>query len=221
MEEKENKLLLDIRTSIRQGKAKNVKTLIIQALESGISVEEIVEKALISAMEEISEQFSGEQIFVPDVILAFRAVDVATVVLEDYMKVSQQQSIGTVVAATVRGDQHNIGLNLVCMVLKDAGFTVYNMGCDVPLDAIIRKAQEVKADIICVSAMLTTTMSQIQGLIKLLENRRIRDQYYVMIGGAPVTESFAKRIGADIYTRDAAEAAREAKKLMEKRKKRS
>lgn len=221
MEEKEEKLLPDIRTSIRQGKAKNVKALIIQALESGISVEEIVEKALICAMEEITEQFSGEQILVPDVIQAFRAVNAATVVLEDYMKVSEQESVGTVVAATVRGDQHNIGLNLVCMVLKDAGFTVYNMGCDVPLDAIIKKAQEVKADIICVSAMLTTTMSQIQGLIKLLENRRIRDQYYVMIGGAPVTESFAKRIGADIYTRDAAEAAREAKKLMEKRKKRS
>lgn len=219
MEEKEKELLSEIRISIQKGKAKQVKDLITQALENGISVEVIVEHALIEAMEKITEQFSGEQIFVPDVILAFRAVNVATVVLEDHMDNSAKESVGTVVAATVRGDLHDIGLNLVCMVLKEAGFTVYNLGCDVPSDAIIKKAQEVQADIICVSAMLTTTMPQIQGLIKLLENRRIRDQYYVMIGGAPVTDSFAKRIGADIYTRDAAEAVSAAKKRMEKRKK--
>lgn len=220
MEKTQEEYLIQISSAIQIGKAKIAKNLIEQALESGIDAQTIINESLMKAMEVITQSFSADIAFVPDVILASRAMNVATAVIEEHSPGPAGEPLGTVVAATVRGDLHDIGLNLVCMMFRNVGFLVYNMGCDVPADAVIRKAEEVNADIICISAMLTTTMPQIQGIVKLLENRRIRDKYCVMIGGAPVTERFAKRIGADIYTSDAVTAAKEAKKrILEKKRK--
>lgn len=207
-------MLEDIREAIQNGKAKAAKKLIEQALEEGVEGQEIIDRCLLKAMDQIAEAFSSDLKFVPDVILASRAMNVATVVVEEAMEAEMTGTMGRVVTATVRGDLHDIGLNLVSMMLRNVGFQVYNMGCDVSADALIKKAEEIQADIICMSAMLTTTMPQIQGVIKLLENKGLRNKYCIMIGGAPVTGRFAHRIGADIYTADAGEAAVEARKWM-------
>lgn len=205
-------------SSITNGKAKQAKRLIEEAVDLQIPMEQIVNDGLVRAMEEITETLKAETAFVPEVILASRAMNVATVVLEDLLGRPPVPHIGTVVAATVKGDLHDIGLNLVCMMLRNVGFEVYNMGCDISADDLIKKAEEVNADIICLSAMLTTTMPQLQRIVKLLENKGLRKKYKVMVGGAPVTERYANRVGADIYTSDAAEAARKAKLLMVKEK---
>lgn len=210
-------ILEQISLAIREGKAKQTKNLIKQAIEEEISQEDIVNKGLIHAMDELSANFSQDTTFIPQLMLASRAMNVATAVLEDYFT-QKRDYIGCVVTATVKGDLHDIGLNLVSMMFRNMGFLVYNMGCDVSADRLIKKAEEVRADIICLSTLLTTTMPQLQVVVKLLENRRIRDKYIVMIGGAPVTQRYADRIGADIYTANAMEAATKAKELMLRRK---
>jgi 5-methyltetrahydrofolate--homocysteine methyltransferase len=211
-------LLEDLATAIRNGKAKQAKRLIEEAIDQNIPVEEIVNDGMMKAMDYITDTMETATSFVPEIILASRAMDVSMVVLEDLTQGSIVPCIGTVVAATVKGDLHDIGLNLVCMMLRNVGFYVYNMGCDVSADELIRKAEEVHADVICLSAMLTTTMPQIQRIIKLLENKGLREKYKVMVGGAPVTERFAKRIGADVYTSNAVEAAKCMKQMMQEEK---
>lgn len=209
-------LLEKLSVSIRDGKAKQAKNLIEKAVELGIPVERIVNDGLMRAMDHINHSMKTASSFVPEIILASRAMDVAMVVLEELMGDNTMPRLGTVVAATVKGDMHDIGLNLVCMMLRNVGFTVYSLGCDVSADELIRKAEETNADAICMSAMLTTTMPQLQRTIKLLENKGLRSKYKVMVGGAPVTERYAMRIGADIYTSNAVEAAQKAKLLIQK-----
>lgn len=213
METKTLEVMKNIQLAIENGKAKDTKKYVQEAIDLGLSSDQIVNEAMLPAMVTIADSFNASNSFVPEVILTSRAMNVATVLLEDYFGSQCMEPIGTVVAATIKGDVHDIGLNLVCMMLRNHGLKVYNMGCDVASDAIIKKAEEVGADIICVSAMLTTTMPQIQGLIKLLENKRLRDKYVVMIGGAPVTERYANRIGADIYTSNAVDAGKTAREV--------
>lgn len=204
-------VLQKLQQAVENGKSKETKIYVQEAIELGLNADTIVNECLLFAMGKIAESFTASTSFVPEVILTSRAMNVATVLLEEYFGNDSVNPVGTVVAATIKGDVHDIGLNLVCMMLRNYGLKVYNMGCDIAADAIIKKAEEVNADIICVSAMLTTTMPQIQGLIKLLENKRLRDKYTVMIGGAPVTERYANRIGADIYTSTAVEAGKAAR----------
>lgn len=216
MEATRLEVLQGLQQAIETGKAKDTKKYVQEAIDLGMSADEIVNECMIPAMGVIAESFTASTSFVPEVILTSRAMNVATVLLEDYFGDQSVEPIGTVVAATIKGDVHDIGLNLVCMMLRNHGLKVYNMGCDMAADAIIKKAEEVGADIICVSAMLTTTMPQIQGLIKLLENKRLRDKYVVMIGGAPVTERYANRIGADVYTSNAVDAGKTARAIAQK-----
>ena len=198
----------EISQAIEDGKGKQVKRLIEDAMEEGISPEEVLNQGLLPAMERVSRKYQNEQVFVPEVILASRAMEVGTAVLEEYMKEqAPREPLGTVVIGTVKGDLHNIGKNLVAMMLRGLGLTVYDLGYDVEVDTFIGKAREYRADIICMSAMLTTTMPEMKKVIGKLVNRRLRDQYIVMVGGAPVTEAFSRNIGADIYTRDAGSAA--------------
>lgn len=211
-------LLEKLSDAIREGKAKQAKRLVEEAVERQIPMDRIVNEGLSRAMGDIIRTLDTDTAFVPEVILSSRAMNVVTVVLEELLGAPNISHVGTVVAATVKGDLHDIGLNLVCMMLRNVGFTVYNMGCDVSADDMIQKAEEVNADIICMSAMLTTTMPRIQGAVKLLENRGLRNKYKVMVGGAPVTERFAERIGADIYTSNAVEAAKQAKLLLQREK---
>ena len=213
MEANKRDVLQQLQYAIENGKSKDTKKYVQEAIDLGLTADDIVDGSMLPAMGTIADGFTANTSFVPEVILTSRAMNVATVLLEDYFGNDSMGPLGTAVAATIKGDMHDIGLNLVCMMLRNHGLKVYNMGCDVSADAIIKKAEEVEADIICVSAMLTTTMPQIQGLIKLLENKNLREKYIVMIGGAPVTERYAKRIGADIYTSNAVDAGKMARKM--------
>lgn len=214
-------VLEEIIPAIEAGKGKRVKWLIMQALEEGCTPWEIVDFGLIPAMESVTRKYHDEQFFVPEVILASHAMSVGTRILSEYLQEQPREPVGTVVIGTVKGDLHNIGKNLVVMMLRGVGFLVYDLGYDVSAETFLKKAIEYEADIICMSAMLTTTMPQMQKVVERLVSRRLRDRFIVMVGGAPVTEGFAKSIGADIYTKDAGMAAIEAKKALEHRKEQS
>lgn len=205
----------NIMEAIETGKGKRVKLLIEEAMEAGITPQEILDSGLIPAMERVSQKYKNAQFFVPEVILASRAMSVGTTILEEHMEQnSPRECLGTVVIGTVKGDLHNIGKNLVAMMLRGLGLTVYDLGYDVESDTFLAKAEEYHADMICMSAMLTTTMQEMKKVIGKLNNRRLRERYIVMVGGAPVTETFARNIGADIYTRDAGTAAEMAKEAV-------
>lgn len=197
--------------AIEKGKGKQVKWLIEQAVEEGYSPQEIVDTGLVPAMERVAGKYHSKQFFVPEVILSAHAMTVGTTILGELMGEWSQETIGTVVIGTVKGDLHDIGKNLVIMMLRGVGFSVQDLGYDVEVDTFIEKAEEYQADIICMSAMLTTTMPEMRKVVGKLINKRLRDKYIIMIGGAPVTEAFARNIGADIYTRDAGAAAQIAK----------
>lgn len=208
-------ILEEISEFLQKGKRKNVKALIEQALEEGIDPKMILKEGLMSGMSIIGGKFKREEVFVPDVMMAARAMNVGLSILEPKLVEAGNEPIGRVVIGTVQGDLHDIGKNLTAMLLKGAGFEIYDMGVDVSAEAFLEKAEEVNADIIGLSALLSTTMSQMKEVIDLLKEKNFRDKYIVMIGGAPITNEFAEEIGADYYTPDAASAAEVAKKAVE------
>lgn len=208
-------ILEEISEFLQKGKRKNVKALIEQALEEGIDPKIILKEGLMSGMSIIGGKFKREEVFVPDVMMAARAMNVGLSILEPKLVEAGNEPIGRVVIGTVQGDLHDIGKNLTAMLLKGAGFEIYDMGVDVSAEAFLEKAEEVNADIIGLSALLSTTMSQMKEVIDLLKEKNLRDKYIVMIGGAPITNEFAEEIGADYYTPDAASAAEVAKKTVE------
>ena len=208
-------ILEEISEFLQKGKRKNVKALIEQALEEGIDPKIILKDGLMSGMSIIGGKFKREEVFVPDVMMAARAMNVGLSILEPKLVEAGNEPIGRVVIGTVQGDLHDIGKNLTAMLLKGAGFEIYDMGVDVSAEAFLEKAEEVNADIIGLSALLSTTMSQMKEVIDLLKEKNLRDKYIVMIGGAPITNEFAEEIGADYYTPDAASAAEVAKKAVE------
>ena len=208
-------ILEEISEFLQKGKRKNVKALIEQALEEGIDPKIILKEGLMSGMSIIGGKFKREEVFVPDVMMAARAMNVGLSILEPKLVEAGNEPIGRVVIGTVQGDLHDIGKNLTAMLLKGAGFEIYDMGVDVSAEAFLEKAEEVNADIIGLSALLSTTMSQMKEVIDLLKEKNLRDKYIVMIGGAPITNEFAEEIGADYYTPDVASAAEVAKKAVE------
>lgn len=208
-------ILEEISEFLQKGKRKNVKALIEQALEEGMDPKIILKEGLMSGMSIIGGKFKREEVFVPDVMMAARAMNVGLSILEPKLVEAGNEPIGRVVIGTVQGDLHDIGKNLTAMLLKGAGFEIYDMGVDVSAEAFLEKAEEVNADIIGLSALLSTTMSQMKEVIDLLKEKNLRDKYIVMIGGAPITNEFAEEIGADYYTPDAASAAEVAKKAVE------
>ena len=162
----------------------------------------------------VGTKFKNNEVFVPEVLVAARAMNAGLAVLEPKLVEVGNEPVGKAVIGTVQGDLHDIGKNLVVMMLKGAGFEIYDLGVDVAPSAFVDKAEEVGADIICMSALLTTTMPKMQDCVETLKERNLRDKYIVMVGGAPVNDSFAKQIGADYYTPDAATAAEVAKKAV-------
>lgn len=210
-------VIQEISEYLQKGRAKNVKELVAQALEAEEDPRVILNEGLLSGMMVIGEKFKNNEVFVPEVLISARAMNMGLSVLEPKLVEIGNTSIGKAIVGTVKGDLHDIGKNLVVMMLKGAGFEVIDMGVDVEPAAFIDKAEEVGADIIGMSALLTTTMPSMANVIEELNERGIRDKYIVMIGGAPVTEGFARQIGADYYTADATTCAEVAKKVMEER----
>ena len=207
--------LTELAKAVENGKAKIVKQLTSLALEEGYSVEEILNTGLIAPMGVVGEKFKRDEIFVPEMLVAARAMSAGIAILEPLMADSGVKPIGKVVIGTVKGDLHDIGKNLVAMMMKGIGATVYDIGVDTPDAKFVEKAEEVGADVVCISALLTTTMPAIEDVIHEFTKAGIRDKYYIMIGGAPVTQQFADQIGADAYTSNASDAAVVARQYLE------
>ena len=189
-------------------------SLVQQALDEGMDPKQILNEGLLDGMMIIGGKFKRNEIFVPEVLVAARALNAGLNILEPKLVEVGNEPVGRAVVGTVRGDLHDIGKNLVVMMLKGAGFEICDMGVDVAPEAFIYKAEEIHADVICMSALLTTTLTNMEDVITELKNRNLRDKYIVMVGGAPVNDSFAQQIGADYYTPDAATAAEVAKKAV-------
>ena len=204
----------ELSLAVQKGKSKVVKELVNKGLEEGAPVKDILEKGLIEPMGIIGEEFREGKIFVPEMLVAARAMSAGVKIVEPLFSESGIETIGTVVIGTVKGDLHDIGKNLVAMMMKGIGATVYDLGIDVPDEKFVEKAEEVGADVVCLSALLTTTMPAIGDVIKAFEDAGVRDKYYIMIGGAPVSQKFADEVHADAYTSNASDAADAAKEYL-------
>ena len=187
-----------------------------EAVNAGISPLEIMEKGVTQALKEIGKQFEEGKIFLPELIMAGEAGKAAISILEPKIKERKEtiKSYGKVLLATVEGDIHDIGKSLVGAVLMANGFEVIDLGVDVPTDKLVEKVKELKPDVIGLSALMTTTMLNQEKVIKKLEEAGVRETVKVIVGGAPVTEEWAKRIGADAYGADAMDAVRKIKELL-------
>ncbi len=203
-------LLDEISLKLQAGKAKDVKALVQQAIDEGYDAQEILEKGLVSGMDVVGEKFKNNEVFVPEVLVAARAMNQGAQLLKPLLAAEGVQATGKVCIGTVQGDLHDIGKNLVKMMLEGKGLEVIDLGTDVSPETFVRTAKEEKCDIIACSALLTTTMGVMAEVVKAAEAAGIRDQVKIMIGGAPVTEAFCQQIGADAYTPDAASMAQKA-----------
>jgi len=200
-------ILEQLRTAVENGKRKEVPALVQAAIEEGLPVRTILDEGMIAAMSSVGEKFRLNQIFIPEMMVAARAMNAGLEILEPLLTDSGIEPLGRVVIGTVSGDMHDIGKNLVGMMMKGMGATVYDLGTDVDSKTFLDKAQEVGADIICLSALLTTTMPSIGETIKEFEQAGVRDQYYIMVGGAPLSQEFADKVGADAYCANASDGA--------------
>ncbi len=200
-------LLQQISEMLQKGKAKDVKALVQQAIDAGVPAQEILEKGLLSGMGVIGEKFKNNEVFVPEVLVAARAMNQGAALLKPLLAAEGVKATGKVCIGTVKGDLHDIGKNLVKMMLEGKGLEVVDLGTDVAPETFVQAAKEQNCQIICCSALLTTTMGNMAEVVKAAREAGIRDQVKIMIGGAPVTEAFCQQIGADAYTPDAATAA--------------
>lgn len=200
-------ILDEISEFLQKGRAPIVKEKVQAALDEGISAKDILEKGLLAGMGVVGEKFKNNEVFVPEVLIAARAMNMGVAVLKPYLAEDGVESKGTAVIGTVKGDLHDIGKNLVKMMLEGKGINVIDLGTDVAPETFVQAAIDNNADIICCSALLTTTMGEMKNVVECAKEKGIRDKVKIMVGGAPVTQSFCDSIGADCYTSDAASAA--------------
>jgi len=203
-------LLNQISENLQNGKSKAVAELVTQALEDGIPPENILNDGLLAGMSVIGTKFKNNEVFVPEVLVAARAMKKGAEVLQPVLTAAGIKAKGTAVIGTVCGDLHDIGKNLVKMMMEGHGINMIDLGVDVPASRFLEAAKENDASIICCSALLTTTMVEMKKVVELIKNSDIADKVSIMIGGAPVTQAFCDQIGADCYTPDAATAAEAA-----------
>ena len=195
----------------------DVKTAVAEtqsALDAGSSAQDILDKGLIATMDEVGERFSKGLIFVPQMLRSAKTMQECVKLLKPFFQEGDITSKGKVLIGTVKGDLHDIGKNLVSMMLEGAGFTITDLGVNVAPEKFVEKAKEVEPDIVAMSALLSTTMPAMPQTIEALQKADLRDKVKVMIGGAPVTEKYAQKITADSYASDAGSAVSKAKKLL-------
>ena len=200
-------ILVDISENLQQGRAKEVQALVRQAVDEGIPAQQILDEGLLSGMSIIGERFKANEVYVPEVLIAARAMNMGAALLKPLLSQDDAAAAGKVCIGTVMGDLHDIGKNLVKMMMEGKGLEVVDLGVDVPPEQFIEAAQDQGCQIICCSALLSTTMNVMADVVKAAEAAGIRDKVKIMVGGAPVTEEFCREIGADKYTPDAASAA--------------
>ena len=203
-------LLNEISEKIQAGKAKDVVALVQQAIDEGIPAETILNEGLLSGMNVIGEKFKNNEIYVPEVLVAARAMSKGSALLKPLLQDEGAKASGKVCIGTIEGDLHDIGKNLVSMMMEGKGLEVIDLGSDVSPEKFVETAVNENCNIIACSALLTTTMNNMKEVVVKAEEAGIRDKVKIMIGGAPVTEEFCRQIGADAYTPDATSAAEAA-----------
>ena len=206
-------MLNQISENLQKGKAKLVKQLVQEAIDAGIPAQDILEQGLIAGMNIVGEKFRNNEVFVPEVLVAARDMNMGAALLKPLLAADGVKASGRVCIGTVQGDLHDIGKNLVRMMMEGKGLEVIDLGTDVAPETFVTTAREQGCQVICCSALLTTTMPVMADVVKAVEAAGIRDQVKIMIGGAPVTDDFRVQIGADVYTADAASAAEAAVQL--------
>ena len=203
----------EISENLQKGKSKIVKELVQQALDEGTSPAVILNEGLLYGMNIVGEKFKNNEVYVPEVLVAARAMNAGTQLLKPHLAAEGVSASGKVCIGTVQGDLHDIGKNLVRMMLEGKGLEVVDLGTDVAPETFVQAAIEQNCQVICCSALLTTTMNVMADVVKAAEAAGIRDKVKIMVGGAPVNEAFCREIGADCYTTDAASAADAAVEL--------
>lgn len=207
--------LAEIRDFMKKGKSKNVVALVQEALDMGIPAQEILDDSLLMAMNEIGVVFKAGEVFVPEVLVAARAMNKGIELLKPHLASQDDSSKGVAVLGTVKGDLHDIGKNLVKIMVEGRGIKVVDIGVDVTPEAFAEAAKEYNTDLVMCSALLTTTMGEMKNVLAALEEQGLRDKVKVMIGGAPITQAYCDEIGADAYSEDAASAAEAAERLIQ------
>lgn len=200
-------LLDQISERLQKGRANEVRLLVQQAIDEGISAQTILQEGLISGMGIIGERFKKNEVFVPDILAAARAMNQGASLLKPLLAADGVKAVGRVCIGTVRGDLHDIGKNLVKMMMEGRGLEVVDLGTDVAPERFVQAAKEQDCQVIFLSALLTTTMGVMEEVVRAAEAAGIRNSVRIMVGGAPVTEAFCRQIGADAYTPDAVTAA--------------
>jgi 5-methyltetrahydrofolate--homocysteine methyltransferase len=208
-------VLSSIYESILEGDNKASPAHVQAALDSGLDPGRILSEGMIAAMAEVGRLFEEGEYYVPEMLIAARAMQAGLAVLKPHLVNANIQPIGKVVAGTVKGDLHDIGKNLVCMMLEGSGFEIVDLGTDVAAERFVEAARQPGVKVVALSALLTTTMTQMQTTIQALEQAGVRQQVKVIVGGAPVTEAFARQVGADGYAPDASRAVSLARTLIE------
>lgn len=207
-------IIEDIASAVERGKKKEVGPLVQQAIDEGIDPQTILNEGLIDAMSVIGDKFSRNEVFVPEMLVAARAMSTGTDILKPYLADAGAESLGHAVIGTVAGDMHDIGKNLVRMMVEGKGIEIDDLGVDVPNEKFVEYIKEhPECNLVMLSALLTTTMPRLPEVVQAITDAGLRDQVKIMIGGAPVTEEFAEEIGADAYTPDAGSAAAKAADL--------
>jgi len=212
-----NELLNSIKEAVVNRKRKEIEGLVDEAIKAGIEPATIINEGLIAAMDVVGEQFSASDIFVPEMLASALTMKMGLNKVKPLLAASDQQpSRGTVLMGTVRGDMHDIGKNIVNMMLEGAGFTVVDLGVDLTVEKLIAKIETLKPDLLGLSALLTTVMPEMERAVREIGEKGLRKNMKIMVGGAPVSKAFAEKIGADGHGSDAAEAVELAKRLTAK-----
>lgn len=206
----------DLAAAVLKGEDEQVKALTQGLIDSGKDLLEIINQGLIAGMDVVGARFKKGEMFVPEVLMAARAMSVGINLVKPHIAETDIPSLGKVLVGTVKGDLHDIGKNLLAMMMEGAGFTVVNLGVDIAPEKFVEAAKEQKADMIAMSALLTTTMLAMKDTIELFKEEGIRDKVRIIIGGAPISQEYADEIGADGFAPDAATACDLAKGLLAK-----
>ena len=207
------RLLEKIKDIVVGGRFREIEAQLEEAIQGGVDLHSLINQAMIAAMDVVGDRFAKGKIFVPEMLVSAKTMEMGLEILQPLLKEDESLSRGSVLLCTVKGDVHDIGKNLVGMMLEGAGFRVTDLGVDQTLETVLEKIDEIRPDILGLSALLTTTMPEMQKVIEELNAHGLRDRVSVMIGGAPIGAKFARHIGADAYGKDAAEAVAIARSL--------
>lgn len=209
-----SKLLSTIKEAVVNRKRKEIEGLVSEAIEAGIDPTTIINQGLIEAMDVVGEQFSASDIFVPEMLASALTMKMGLEKVKPLLTAADQPSRGTVLMGTVKGDMHDIGKNIVNMMLEGAGFTVVDLGVDLTLEKLMEEIERLKPDLLGLSALLTTVIPEMERAVREIGEKGLRKNMKIMVGGAPISKTFAEKIGADGHGADAAEAVELAKRLM-------